>query len=227
MKGSSSNTQITSALPSSRKQHTVKIYVSINDAPLSTRLTICLDLIFVPIILQKPANSQATKPLLAQGWLNSLNPKTYKQDCLEPAQQSGGGGLVVLYITMLVLFFFASVMTLGDWEKTAGDSTLSKQIKIVPAWKTATEPDLTERKERHGMREQTEAEDMWGHEEREETCIDKEMIFRVFVNETLESALIRSSSPTLFYRGLNKWHVQSEKRKYLWVRLVCSNGKET
>ena len=48
-------------------------------------------------------------------------------------------------------------MTLGVLrdraKKTAGELTVSKHIITVPAWKTATGPDLTERKEKHRQRE--------------------------------------------------------------------------
>ena len=47
-------------------------------------------------------------------------------------------------------------MTLGivrDRKKTAGDLTVSKHIIIVPARKTATGPDLTERERENKDRE--------------------------------------------------------------------------
>lgn len=49
-------------------------------------------------------------------------------------------------------------------KKTAGDPTVSKHIIIDPAWKTATGPDLTERKR---VSEHMQDERSQGHEKRE------------------------------------------------------------
>lgn len=102
-------------------------------------------------------------------------------------------------------------MTLGvlrEGKKTAGDLTVSKHIIIVPARKTATGPDLTERGRKHRLRGRRKAEEKKDRDRGRIEAIKTARLednmnkgggkkkFNVFGNYTWGSALI---SPPMSY----------------------------
>lgn len=96
--------QITSAMKTTfMSPHTEAIYISIFKMHRSLDERACAwDLCPLPITSQKTKQpihrlqSQSGVPN-PQGWLNPLNPLTFKQDCLGPEQEGAWGRLVVLF----------------------------------------------------------------------------------------------------------------------------------
>lgn len=135
-----------------------------------TRPSICLYLSLMPIIIKsvqrlqshsgvpntETHNSDRTHWTLRKGWRRRLGARTTRGD---------------LWFCIIVLVL-CSCNGEGGWEKTAGDLMVSKQIIIVPTWKTATKTDLPESRAgqnegAEAWEEQTMKEESWGHRMRE------------------------------------------------------------
>lgn len=147
-----------SVLPSSWKQ---LICMSESRMRHCTWPTICLYLSLMPIIIKSVQRLQSHSGVPNTSHF-TLNPE--KRLKTTAWSQNNKGWLVVLYHCVGTLQLY--------WEKTAGDLMVSKQIIIVPTWKTATKTDLPERRAwqnegAEASEELTMKEESWGHWMRE------------------------------------------------------------